>query len=85
MTHFIRFPSEAAGLSALKTANLLDNEGSPIYASHCHSLDVIGRMIFDGIEVPGWHCNYIGKLPQEWEQYIVKPTSPKVIFAGVDP
>lgn len=84
MTYYIRFPNESIGLSALSNAGLLGIEGKPISASLDHALDVIGSIVIDGIEVPGWHCNYIGKLPQGWEQYIVNPTSPRVVFAGVD-
>jgi hypothetical protein len=32
----------------------------------------------------GWHVNYIGTLPDGWEQYVVLPASPVRKFAGVD-
>ena len=58
-----------------------------------HAVDVIGVITEggewdeDGNEVvaptvlPGWHVNYVGKLPTGWEQYEVTPTTPSRVFA----
>ncbi len=93
MTHYLRFPSEAIGLAALEAAGLLTEGGFPITASHSHALDVIGIITRGGeydedgnVLVPptvldGWHVNYIGELPNDWDQYVVQPTQPVRVWA----
>jgi hypothetical protein len=86
---FFRFPDEATGMAALDAAGLLTEDGNPITASHTHALDVIGTIFIGGeydpetgeVLVPptlldGWHCNYIGELPDGWEEYVVEPANP---------
>jgi hypothetical protein len=86
---FFRFPDEATGMAALDAADLLTEDGDPITASHTHALDVIGAISIGGeydpetgeVLVPptvldGWHCNYIGELPDGWEEYVVEPANP---------
>ncbi len=94
MTHYLRFPDEATGTAALDAAGLLDTDGNPIVASHAHALDLIG-LIYEGgtydqetgevITPPtlldGWHCNYIGELPDGWDAYEVTPVTPVRVFA----
>ena len=93
MTYFIRFPDKATGIAALETAGLLTKDNTPILASHTHALDVIGIITRGGeydedgnVLVPptvldGWHVNYIGKLPDNWDQYVVHPTQPIRVWA----
>jgi hypothetical protein len=93
MTHYLRFPSEATGLAALEATGLLTEGGFPITASHSHALDVIGIITRGGeydedgnVLVPptvldGWHVNYIGELPNDWDQYVVQPTQPVRVWA----
>lgn len=65
-----------------------------ITASHSHALDLIGPLWIGGkydpetcevIEPPtlleGWHVNFIGPLPEGWEQYAVMPKRPARVFA----
>ena len=65
-----------------------------ITASHQWAIDCIGPIYHGGeydpetgdvIEPPtlleGWHINYIGPLPDGWEQYAVHPKRPKRVFA----
>ncbi len=85
---FFRFPDEATGMAALEAAGLLTEDGDPITASHQHALDVIGTISRGGewdeegnvITPPevldGWHVNYVGEVPDGWEQYAVSPEQP---------
>jgi hypothetical protein len=65
--------------------------------SHEHAMDIIGTISQGGqwddetgeeLEPPtvldGWHVNYIGELPEGWDQYLVFPENPVRKFAGVD-
>ena len=93
MTHYIRFPDEATGTAALETAGLLTEDGTPITASHSHALDVVGVITRGGEwdedgtvitppeTLPGWHVNYIGKLPEGWEEFVVEPAAPVRVWA----
>ena len=93
MTHYIRFPDEATGTAALDAAGLLIEDGTPITASHTHALDVVGVITRGGEwdpetgeqlvtpeTLPGWHINYIGELPEGWEEYVVMPQDPVRVF-----
>lgn len=66
-------------------------------SSHTHALDVIGTIHTGGqwdpetgeVVVPptqldGWHVNFVGDLPQGWEDYLVTPPSPARVFLGVN-
>jgi hypothetical protein len=91
---FFRFPDEATGMAALEAAGLLTEDGDLITASHTHALDVIGTISIGGeyddegeALVPptlldGWHLNYIGELPDGWEEYVVSPEQPVRVFAA---
>ena len=90
---FFRFPDEATGTAALDAAGLLNEDGEYITASHTHALDVIGVITRGGewddegnvITPPevldGWHVNYVGNLPDGWEEFLVEPTNPYRVFA----
>lgn len=91
---FFRFPDEVTGRIELDNAGLLDADGEPITASHTHALDVIGEIRVGGEWDPetceviteptlleGWHVNYIGELPEGWEQYVVSPVNPVRVWA----
>lgn len=93
MTHFIRFPDKATGITALEAAGLLTEDGEFITASHNHALDVIGtitrggeydeegNVITEPVTLDGWHVNYSGDIPANWEQYSVNPQTPYRVFA----
>ena len=63
--------------------------------THDHAIDVVGIITRGGewdpetgvVLVPpvildGWHVNYQGELPDEWEQYVVTPQNPARVWAG---
>ncbi len=93
MTHFIRFPDAETGTAALQAAGLLTEDGEYITASHNHALDVIGiisrggewdeegNVITPPTVLDGWHVNYVGEVPEGWEQYAVSPEQPVRVFA----
>jgi hypothetical protein len=71
-----------------------DGAVTVVTCSHTHSLDVIGSICtgvtFDldtgdvidlPVQVPGWHVNYIGVLPEVFEPYVVVPNNPVRMFA----
>jgi hypothetical protein len=84
-THYLRFPDELTGMAALAAAGFTatDEDGATVVvtASHSHALDVIGPLWIGGILLEGWHVNYIGTLPDDWQQYIVMPKRPARVFA----
>jgi hypothetical protein len=95
MTHYLRFPDEATGMAALEAAGLIDADGNPIVASHTHAIDVLGPISLPGtydpetgdeltapVPLPGWHVNYIGELPEGWDDYAVDPKRPMRVFAS---
>ena len=61
--------------------------------THAHSIDVVGTITEGGewdeegnelvapTVLTGWHVNYHGDLPEGWESYEVKPSSPHRVFA----
>jgi hypothetical protein len=75
MTHYLRFPDEATGMAALTDYRTEDDTW--FTASHSHALDVIGEIP----NVVGWHVNFIGDIPTDWNQYSVSPEQPVRVFA----
>lgn len=88
-----RFPDELTALNALEAAGLFTEDGDLITASHSHCLDVIGTITRGGewdeegnvITPPevldGWHVNYQGELPDDWDAYAVYPANPVRVWA----
>ena len=95
-TTYLRFPDEATGMAALDAAGLVDgNTYEVITASHTHAIDCIGLISIGGTYdpetgdvitpptlLPGWHVNFVGELPEDWEQYVVTPQQPVRVFAS---
>ena len=94
MTHYIRFPDEKTGMAALDAAGLLSDEGAPITATHDWAIDVIGPIYRGGTYDPetgevitppvalgGWHVNFAGEPPADWDTYAVTPAQPVRVWA----
>ena len=92
-TTYLRFPDEPTGMAALDAADLVAEDGNVITASHTHALDVVGIISTGGEYDPetgevitpptvldGWHVNYMGELPEDWEDYVVTPEQPVRVF-----
>jgi hypothetical protein len=52
----------------------------PIYIGGKYDPDT-GEVIEPPILLEGWHINYLGPLPDGWEQYAVHPRQPRAVFA----
>jgi len=63
-------------MKALDDAGLLDEDLNPITASHAHAIDVVGVIP----NLLGWHVNYVGELPEGWEEFVVNPDQPVQVF-----
>ena len=90
--YFLKFPDEKIALVKLKSAGFVNEEDKIITASHYHFIDVVGiitqggeydkegNVIVKPTTLPGWHINYVGELPIEWEEYLVTPEFPVRVF-----
>ena len=71
-----------------------DGNQRPITASHTHALDIVatisrggewdpetGEVITPPTVLDGWHVNYLGVVPDGWEQYAVWPENPARVWA----
>ena len=93
MTQFLRFPDADTWTAAASEAGFMADDTLVAY-THDRAIDVIGT-IFRGGEydaetgevivaptvLPGFHVNYIGTLPSEWEAFLVTPMQPYRVFA----
>jgi hypothetical protein len=81
---------DAAGLTTTNE----DGDTVVLTASHTHALDVVGVISIGGEYDPetgevltpptvldGWHVNFVGELPEGWDQYVVAPGHPARVFA----
>jgi len=75
-----------------------DGNQRPITASHHHALDIVatiskggewdletGEVITPPTVLDGWHVNYLGVVPDGWEQYAVWPRNPTRQWATASP
>ena len=96
MTNYLRFPDESTFRSAAFIAGLYkEPEGGYIQYTHEHAMDIVGFIynndavinpetgepITPATQMEGWHINFIGELPDGWDQYLVSPAAPYRVFA----
>ena len=91
--NFLRFPDEQAWTAAATEAGFIVDDTLTAY-THGHAIDVVGTITRGGewnpetgvvIVAPtvldGWHVNYQGVLPDEWDEFLVEPEQPVRVFA----
>jgi hypothetical protein len=93
--YYFRFKSRRQFRTLAAAQGLIDADGNLITSSHTHAIDELGTIYQGGeydpetgdvIEPPtlldGWHVNFIGDIPEEWEDYLVSPENPVRVFAS---
>jgi hypothetical protein len=92
MTYYLKFPNEKTATQLLKKAGFLDEDKNIISCTHNYAIDVVGvitqggeydeegNVITQPITLSGWHINYVGELPSDWEQYLVSPEFPVRVY-----
>ena len=93
--HCFRFPTRTQFRTLAEAEGLITEEGELITASHTFAIDEVGTITRGGEYDPetgdvivapevldGWHVNYVGELPEGWEQYVVEPEQPVRVFAS---
>jgi hypothetical protein len=93
MTHFLRFPDADAWTAAAIEAGFITDDTLAAY-THDRAIDVVGTIARGGeydaetgdvIVAPtvlaGFHVNYSGDLPSEWEEFLAAPEQPYRVFA----
>jgi hypothetical protein len=90
--NFLRFPDESAWTAAATEAGFLIDDTLTAY-THDRAIDVVGAITRGGewddegnvITPPevldGWHVNYVGNLPDGWEEFAVYPANPVRVWA----
>jgi len=92
MTYYLRFPNKKTAIQLLEKAGFLDEDKNIISCTHDYAIDIVGiitkggeydeegNVITQPTTLPGWHINYVGELPSDWEQYLVSPEEPVRVF-----
>jgi hypothetical protein len=93
MTKYLRFADASAWAAAAAGAGFITDDTLAAY-THDYAIDVIGAISRGGEYdpetgevivapevLPGFHVNYIGTLPSEWEKFLVTPEQPYRVFA----
>jgi hypothetical protein len=76
MTQFLRFPDADAWAAAATDAGFMADDTLVAY-THDRAIDVVGTIA----DMPGFHVNYSGDLPETWEEFLVAPEQPYRVFA----
>ena len=91
--HCYKFSTRAQFRTLAAAEGLLTADGELITASHTHAIDEIG-IIYEGgtydaegevitppTALDGWHVNYVGNLPDGWDEFAVYPANPVRVWA----
>lgn len=93
MTQFLRFPDADTWTAAASEAGFMADDTLVAY-THDRAIDVVGTITRGGEYDPetgevivapevlaGFHVNFAGVLPSEWEEFLVAPEQPYRVFA----
>ena len=88
-----RFQSRNQFRTLAAAEGLLTEDDELITNSHTHAIDEIG-VIYEGgtydaegevitppTALDGWHVNYVGNLPDGWDEFAVYPANPVRVWA----
>ena len=91
--NFLRFPDKSAWTAAATDAGFITDDTLAAY-THDRAIDVVGTITRGGEYDPetgdvivapevldGWHVNYVGELPDGWDEYVVEPEQPVRVWA----
>ena len=91
--NFLRFPDKSAWTAAATDAGFITDDTLAAY-THDRAIDVVGTIARGGEYDPetgdvivapevldGWHVNYVGELPDGWDEYVVEPEQPVRVWA----
>ena len=86
--NFLRFPNESTWTVAATAAGFMVDDTLAAY-THDRAIDVVGgeydpetgAVIVAPTVLAGFHVNFIGTLPDEWDDYLVTPATPYRVFA----
>ena len=74
--NFLRFPDESTWTAAATEAGFIVDDALAAY-THDRAIDVVGGIP----DVDGFHVNFIGELPDGWDEFLVTPNDPYRVFA----
>ena len=87
------FRFKRAAANALD-GNIIEDQWVWLYYTHDWSIDDVGILYNDDMVIDtdgkvispptpmeGWHVNFIGTLPDGWDEYLVNPRNPRRVFA----
>ena len=76
MTQFLRFPDEETWTAAASEAGFI-SDGTLVAYTHDRAIDVVGEIT----DMAGFHVNFVGELPEGWDEFLVTPAAPVRVFA----
>jgi hypothetical protein len=92
--NFLRFPDESTWTAAATEAGFITDNTLAAY-THDRAIDCIGTITRGGEYDPetgevivaptvldGFHVNFIGELPDGWDEFLVSPAAPYRVFAA---
>ena len=74
--NFLRFPDESTWTAAATEAGYMVDDALAAY-THDRAVDVVGGIP----DTDGFHVNFIGELPDGWDEFLVTPNNPYRVFA----
>lgn len=81
-TYYFKFPTDEAFANSAHALGFTTNDdlGRLVISAYTedYSIDDIGTLYnTDGTVISGYHINYQGTIPTEWEEYQIYPENPQ--------